>query len=95
MIISMLDCFNGLFRMTQAQNVYLCCMFVCKKRNRSGTISIVVLSKSQGQFKDVKSFGVAQTESEAENLYQTALCWLKTHDGRPLKISSRAILFYL
>lgn len=57
-------------------------MFVRKKRNRSGTISIVVVSKSHGQFKEVKSFGVAHTESEVENLYQTALHWLKTHGGQ-------------
>ncbi|WP_239063779.1 IS1634 family transposase [Bacteroides sp. 51] len=57
-------------------------MFVRKKKNRSGSISIVVVSKSHGQFKEVKSFGVAQTESEAQNLYQTALRWLRTYNGQ-------------
>lgn len=61
---------------------YLCPMFVRKKKNRSGTISIVVVSKSQGQFKEVKSFGIAKTESEAEHIYQTALRWLKTYAGQ-------------
>ncbi|MDL2247178.1 IS1634 family transposase [Bacteroides sp. OttesenSCG-928-J23] len=57
-------------------------MFVRKKKNRSGTISVVVVNKSHGQFKEIKSFGVAQTESEAENLYQAALHWLRTHGGQ-------------
>lgn len=68
--------------MTQAENMYLCGMFVRKKKNRSGTISVVVVSKSHGQFKEVKSFGVAQTESEAKILHQTALEWLRTHAGQ-------------
>lgn len=41
-----------------------------------------MVSKSHGQFKEVKSFGVAQTESEAQNLYQTALRWLRTYNGQ-------------
>ena len=82
MIISTLDCYNGGFWVTQAKNAYLCRMFVRKKRNRSCTISIVAVSKSHGQFKEVKNFGVAQTESEAENLYQTALHWLETHGSQ-------------
>lgn len=57
-------------------------MFVRKKKNRSGSISVVVVSKSHGQFTEVKSFGVAQTEIEAEKLYQTALCWLRSHGGQ-------------
>jgi len=57
-------------------------MFVRKKKNRSGTISVVVVSKSHGQFEEVKSFGVAHTQIEAENLYQTALRWLRSHDGQ-------------
>jgi hypothetical protein len=47
-------------------------MFVRKKKNRSGSISIVVVSKSHGQFKEVKHFGVVQTDSEAEQVYQSA-----------------------
>ncbi len=57
-------------------------MFIRKKKNRSGSISVVAVSKSQGQFKEVKHFGVAQTASETEVLYQTALHWLRTHAGQ-------------
>lgn len=62
--------------------MYLCGMFVRKKKNRSGSISIVVVSKSHGQFKEIKNFGVVQTNSEAEQFYQAALHWLNTHSGQ-------------
>ena len=41
-------------------------MFVRKKTNRSGTISVVVVSKAHGKFTEVKKFGVAKSEEEAE-----------------------------
>lgn len=47
-------------------------MFPRKKRNRTGTISFVVVDKSRGGFKEVKSFGVAKTEEEADRLYAKA-----------------------
>ena len=36
-------------------------MFPRKKKNRTGTISVVVVDKSRGGFKEIKSFGVAKT----------------------------------
>ena len=43
-------------------------MFPHKKKNRTSTISVVVVDKSRGGFKEVKSFGVAKTEEEADRL---------------------------
>ena len=57
-------------------------MFVRKKFNRSGTISVVVVSKADGKFTEVKKFGVAKSEEEADILYQKAILWLRTHDGQ-------------
>lgn len=57
-------------------------MFVRKKFNRSGTISVVVVSKADGKFTEVKKFGVAKSEEEADMLYQKAILWLRTHDGQ-------------
>ena len=62
--------------------MYLCAMFVRKKNNRSGSISIVVVSKAHGKFTEVKKFGVAKSEEEAEELFQKAQLWLRTHDGQ-------------
>lgn len=57
-------------------------MFVRKKKNRSGTISVVVVSKSHSKFREVKSFGVAQTDEEADILYKEAQLWLRAHGGQ-------------
>ena len=57
-------------------------MFIRKKTNRSGTISVVAVTKSRGRFKEVKSFGVAKSEEEADKLFQEAHLWLRTHDGQ-------------
>ena len=43
-------------------------MFVRKKKNRSGTISVVVVDKRHG-FKEVKNFGVVATDEEADVLW--------------------------
>lgn len=57
-------------------------MFVRKKINRSGTISVVVVCKAHGKFTEVKKFGVAKSAEEAEELSQKAQYWLLTHDGQ-------------
>ena len=57
-------------------------MFVRKKNNRSGTISVVVVSKSHGKFTEVKKFGVAKSLEEADELFQKAQLWLRAHDGQ-------------
>jgi transposase len=57
-------------------------MFVRKKKNRSGSISIIVVSKVHGKFKEVKSFGVAQSQEEADILYTEARFWIQTQGGQ-------------
>ena len=57
-------------------------MFVRKKTNRSGTISVVVVNKTHGKFTEVKKFGVAKSAEEADRLFQQAQLWLRTHDGQ-------------
>ena len=57
-------------------------MFVRKKTNRSGTISVVVVSKAHGKFTEVKKFGVAKSEEEADDMFRKAQLWLHTHGGQ-------------
>jgi hypothetical protein len=57
-------------------------MFPRKKRNRTGTISVVVVDKSRGGFKKVKSFGVAKTDEEADRLYAKAAEWVRRYGGQ-------------
>ena len=64
------------------KNVYLCTMFVRKKKNRSGTISVVVVSKARGKFREIKNFGTAKSEAESAALYAEAQKWMNSHDGQ-------------
>ena len=57
-------------------------MFPRKKKNRTGTISVVVVDKSRGGFKEIKSFGVAKTEEEAGRLYSKASEWVRRYGGQ-------------
>jgi len=57
-------------------------MFPRKKKNRTGTISVVVVDKSRGGFKEIKSFGVAKTEEEANRLYVEAAEWVRKYGGQ-------------
>ena len=57
-------------------------MFVRKKTNRSGTVSVVVVSKAHGKFTEVKKFGVAKSEEEADEMFRKAQLWLHTHGGQ-------------
>lgn len=47
-------------------------MYIRKKKNRSGTISIVVVSKASGKHKEIKCFGTVNTENEAQRLCDDA-----------------------
>ena len=57
-------------------------MFVRKKKNRSGSVSIVVVDKSRGRFREVRQFGVAHTEAEADALYTQAREWICRYAGQ-------------
>jgi hypothetical protein len=41
-------------------------MFVRKKRNKSGSVSIQIISKSRGKYKVIKTIGCAKTKREEE-----------------------------
>ncbi|MDD2965248.1 MAG: IS1634 family transposase [Bacteroidales bacterium] len=56
-------------------------MFVRKKKNRSGTISVVVIDKSQGVFKELITIGTAKDQSEVEQLHLQAKKWIDIHTG--------------
>lgn len=56
-------------------------MFVRKKKNRSGTTSVVVVNKSRGVFKELTTIGVSKDEAEIEQLYLQAENWIDIHTG--------------
>ena len=57
-------------------------MFVRKKKNRSGSTTVVVVSKRHGKFEEVRNFGTAKTDSDVARLYSEAQHWLNTNGGQ-------------
>ena len=43
-------------------------MFVKRKKNRSGTTSVVVAEKSRGNYKELVTIGIAKDSSEIDSL---------------------------
>ena len=57
-------------------------MYIRKKRNRSGTTSVVVVSKSSGKYKEIKSFGCSSSEEDIEHLCDKAAEWIRSFSGQ-------------
>lgn len=57
-------------------------MYIRKKRNRSGTTSVVVVSKSSGKYKEIKSFGCSSSEEDIEHLCDNAAEWIRSFGGQ-------------
>jgi hypothetical protein len=59
-------------------------MFTRRKHNRSGTISVVVVDKSSGGFKEIHRVGIAHSEEEAAALEAEGRHWIATYGGQQL-----------
>ena len=59
-------------------------MFVRKKRNRSGSISVVVVNKERGKFVEIKNVGTVPSEIKADSLCVQARQWIETYGGQQL-----------
>jgi transposase len=57
-------------------------MHVRRKRNRSGTISVVVVSKGQGKYREIKNFGTSDSEEKIASLVKDADLWLRNYEGQ-------------
>jgi hypothetical protein len=57
-------------------------MFVRKKKNRSGSISVAVISKTHGEVEEAKTFGFASFYWEAEQLCEHAQKWINICSGQ-------------
>lgn len=56
-------------------------MFVRKKKNRSGTTSVVVVDKSRGKFKELVTIGISKSEEEINQLAEQGEDWISIHYG--------------
>jgi transposase len=54
-------------------------MFVRKKKNRSGTTSVVVIDKSGGRFRELKTIGISSDEEELAAFCQRGKKWISAH----------------
>ncbi|PIV50929.1 MAG: transposase, partial [Flavobacteriaceae bacterium CG02_land_8_20_14_3_00_34_13] len=57
-------------------------MFLRKKKNRSGTTSVVIVDKCHGKFKHVKTIGVSSDERELEKLQAKGREWILERSGK-------------
>ena len=57
-------------------------MFVRKKRNKSGTVSIQIIDKSRGKYRVVKTIGVSSDPEQIAYLWQKAHAILPTLVGQ-------------
>ena len=65
-------------------------MYVRLKKNRSGSISVIVVDKSRGRYKELHTVGIARDESEIEPLRQKGLEWIRQ---RELEVHSELDLY--
>lgn len=56
-------------------------MFIRKKKNRSGTISVIVVDKHGGKFKELHTVGITRDESEIERLCAEGRDWINCYLG--------------
>lgn len=56
-------------------------MFVRRKKNRSGTTSVVVVDKHGGKFKELHTVGVGKSEDEVEELCRQGRNWINNRLG--------------
>ncbi len=64
-------------------------MFVRRKNNKSGTISITVVDKSRGRYDVVRSFGTVKSSAEADLLENKAREWVREQEGDPETLFDR------
>lgn len=57
-------------------------MFVRKKKNRSGTVSVVIADKSSGKFKELKTIGMSSDSDELASLEVKARQWIEEYSGQ-------------
>ncbi len=52
-------------------------MHIRLKKNRFGSVSVVVVDKSSGRYQELHTVGVAREEPEIESLRQQGLEWIR------------------
>jgi len=58
-------------------------MFIRRKNNRSGSVSVVVITKQSGKYKEIKTIGVSTDSAEIDVLYQKGKEWIRQESALP------------
>jgi len=56
-------------------------VFVRNKRNRSGSVSVVVVSKQSGRYQELHVAGISSDPATIETYRQEAFLWIEQHSG--------------
>ena len=57
-------------------------MFIKRKKNRSGTISVVVAEKNSGIYKELITIGIAKDPEDLDSLMSKAREWIDREQER-------------
>lgn len=57
-------------------------MFVRKKKNRSGSVTVAVIDKSHGKFKEIHNLGTSDDAAVIERLYREGKKWIAAYSGQ-------------
>jgi len=66
---------------SQPKMLYFCAMFVRRKKNPSGVVSVQIIDKSQGKYRVVKTIGSSSNVVEVDYLYQQGKLFISTLCG--------------
>jgi len=58
-------------------------MFVRKKNNRSGTVSVVIVNKHSGAYREIHTVGTSSKESEVAKLVEEGKKWIRQQIALP------------
>lgn len=57
-------------------------MFVRKKPNKSGVVSVQIIDKSSGKYKLLKTIGSSSNPVDIDRLVEKGIAWIKNHHGQ-------------
>ena len=57
-------------------------MFVRKKKNKSGSVSIQVIDKTSGNYKVLKTIGSSSDKQKIDTLFSEGQHWIKNYSNQ-------------
>ncbi len=70
--------------------MYFCGMFIRKKKNPSGIISVQIIDKSKGKYKVIHTIGSSKDETYIEDLVKKGRQWIEIQSGTPDMFKQKA-----